>query len=155
MSINNGYIIANITLFGLPTLKLKIEADEGLVLTVANKKSQLIKEQFVAMAKKVKLDNNIVKLLKLRGFYVRGVFGADDAAATAISCAAATQLFAMVGGRFCSNPKRGQILISPDYNKARLELELNLVATVSVSMIIYSFLRILKNGRNKSNVKRT
>lgn len=154
LSVQQGYLLANVDLYGLPSIKFKIEADRGFVMTLGNKKSQLLKEQFIALAKKVKIDPSIIKIIKLRGFYVRGIFGADDAAITALSCASSTLVLELIDDWFRENPDKGNIYIAPDYDKARLELEINLVTVVSISMIIFTFFRILRNRRSK-NAKRT
>lgn len=155
LSLNKGYLLANLTMYGLPSIKFKIETEEGLVITIGKKKSQLIKEQFIAIAQKVKIDMDTLRLFRLRGFYVRGIFGGDNAAVTALSCSTATLLLEFVDDWFHENPDRNSIYIAPDYDNARLELEINLVTVFSLSMIIFTFFRILKNRRDDKNVKRS
>ncbi|HOB64761.1 MAG: hypothetical protein GX095_03780 [Clostridiales bacterium] len=150
LSINKGYVLANISLYGLPPFSFKITVDKGLVLDTGKKKIQLIKEKFLEMAKSIKIDPAALKkLFSFRKLSVRGVFGGDNAASTAIGAAAGTLFFRFINNLFSESVSGKDIYICPDYNEARLELEINIVTVTSISMIIYTIFMILKNRRKQ------
>jgi len=142
-----GIAAANVGLFDLPQVALRIELDHGLVFRMGKIRKRLIKVTEKGI--KPTFDLSILKKLRMRKVSVRGVFGADDAAVTAVGAAGLTGILKPVIDSVIPSSKGAYVTIFPDYDQARLELEITLRIEFNLWVVIgMLFVMIFNKKKN-------
>lgn len=122
VSAAEGIAAANVGLFDLPQFALRIELDHGFVLRFGKVKKRLVKVTDKGV--KPAVDPSVFKKLRIKKIAVRGIFGADDAAVTAIASAGLSNVIKFLIDSAVASERSAEVSILPDYDKARLELEI-------------------------------
>jgi hypothetical protein len=145
-----GIAAANVGLFDLPQVALRVEIDHGFVFRFGNIRKRLVKVTDKGI--KPAFDPSVLRKLKIKKINIRGVFGGDDAAFTAIASASMTAALKPILNYMTESGRVAEVHILPDYDRTRLELEITLRVEFNLLVLIgIAISMIFSKKRNTKN----